>query len=253
MIKVITKLALCMAISTLSLSAFAKPTESSDCKVQQYQMAIKYQQGSPEIQALQQQSYLLATLRIQQYLEQHPNPTKPLAVVTDLDETVIDNSDLLARDTLACHDWSTWDTWAEWEKSGHPRLIPGSLDFFNFLNSKGIKIFYISDRTDENKAATLTTLKELNLPQVSSDNVLLLGPSKQKRRDLVTAQNYQTIMLLGDTLHDFSSDFNSKQTKAEGLKAVEKNKEHFGTDWIMLPNASYGSWHRNTLETWQKP
>ncbi|MBF7684892.1 5'-nucleotidase, lipoprotein e(P4) family [Acinetobacter sp. B10A] len=234
----------------LSTTALAKAPP--DCTIQQYQMALKYQQGSPEIQALQQQSYALATLRIQQYLEQHPQITKPLAVVTDLDETVLDNSALLARDTLACHDWSGWDTWSAWEKSGNPTLIAGSLDFFNFLNDKGIKIFYISDRSDENKAATLATLRQLKLPQVNADQVLLLGPAKQKRRDMVTAQGYQTIMLLGDTLHDFSNEFNSKQSKSEGLAAVEKNKAHFGTDWIVLPNASYGSWHKNILDTWKE-
>lgn len=243
---------------TALLFSVALPTtvlakNQPDCSIQQYQMALKYQQGSPEIQALQQQSYALATLRIQQYLAQHPHPEKPLAVVTDLDETVLDNSALLARDTLACHDWSSWDTWSAWEKGGTPTLIAGSLDFFNFLNDQGIKIFYISDRSDENKNATLATLKQLKLPQVNADQVLLLGPKKPQRRDSVTAQGYQTIMLLGDSLPDFSSDFNSKQTKAEGLAAVEKNKAHFGTDWIVLPNASYGSWHKNTLNTWQTP
>ncbi|SDC06472.1 5'-nucleotidase, lipoprotein e(P4) family [Acinetobacter boissieri] len=242
-------------LSTLFFSLYISATTyakaAPDCNVQQYQMALKYQQGSPEIQALQRQSYLLATLRIQQYLEQNPQTTKPLAVVTDLDETVLDNSALLARDTLACHDWSTWDTWSAWEKNGTPTLIAGSLDFFNFLNDKGIKIFYVSDRSDENKTTTLATLKQLQLPQVNADQVLLLGPEKQKRRDAITAQGYQIIMLLGDTLHDFSNDFSSKQNKSEGLAAVEKNKAHFGTDWIVLPNASYGNWHKNTLNIWQ--
>lgn len=235
----------------LSLSVPASANTQSDCPIGQYQMALKYQQGSPEIQALQQQSYALATLRIQQYLDKHPQMTKPLAVVTDLDETVLDNSALLARDTLACHDWSTWDTWSSWEKYGSPTLIAGSLDFFNFVNQKGIKIFYISDRSDENKTATLATLKQIKLPQVNADQVLLLGLDKQKRREKITDQGYEIIMLLGDTLHDFSNDFNSKQTKAEGISALERNKAHLGTDWIFLPNASYGSWHKNTLNVWQ--
>ncbi|MCF9046231.1 5'-nucleotidase, lipoprotein e(P4) family [Acinetobacter nectaris] len=220
-------------------------------EMQQYIMGLKYQQQSAEIHALQLQSYELATLHIQQYLQQHPN-AKNIAVVTDLDETVLDNSALLVRDTEQCHDWRTWDTWNDWEVNGHPTLMPGSLAFFNFLNERGIKIFYVSDRTQEHKASTVATLKELKLPQVSMNNVLLYDSPKQQRREKI-AKDYNIIMLLGDSLPDFSSDFTSKQSKTEREQGVLKNQHHFGHDWIVLPNSSYGAWSKDTLKAWDEP
>jgi predicted secreted acid phosphatase len=38
----------------------------------------------------------------------------------DLDETVLDNTPLLARDMEQCHDYTKWDTWGDWEKQGNP-------------------------------------------------------------------------------------------------------------------------------------
>ena len=172
--------------------------------------------------------------------------------MTDLDETVIDNAALLARDTQTCHDYQKWDTWVDWEKQGQPVLIPGSLEFFNFANEHGVKIFYVSDRTQTNKAATIKSLEKLNLPQVNANSVLLLDSSKQQRRETIEAANYNIVMLLGDSLPDFSTDFNSKQLKEERAAAVQRTKAHFGKDWIVLPNASYGAWTKDQLEPWVK-
>lgn len=249
----VKKIIVSLLLSTLFTTTInAKSSISHQCeKIQQYTMGLKYQQQSAEIHALQLQSYTLATLRIEQYLQQHPN-TKDIAVVTDLDETVIDNSALLARDTEKCHDWTSWDTWNEWEQKGNPSLIPGSLAFFNFLNERGIKIFYVSDRSQQHKSSTLSTLKSLQLPQVSAENVLLYDSSKQQRREKIS-KDYHIIMLLGDSLPDFSSDFTTKQSKAEREQAVLNNREHFGKDWIVLPNSSYGTWSKDHLKAWDKP
>lgn len=218
------------------------------CPSMPYEMAVKYQQHSAEIQALQLQSYELATLRLKEILKQHPD-AKNLAIVTDLDETVIDNSALFARDLQTCHDYTKWDTWKDWETQGHPLLIAGSLDFLNFATAQGVKIFYVSDRTQANKNATIQSLQKLQLPQVNEQSVLLLDSNKQQRRENI-AKNHQIVMLIGDSLPDFSTDFNSKQNKEERKNAILKTKQHFGHDWIVLPNASYGTWSKDTLKTW---
>lgn len=240
-----------LAIATTCSMVQAKPTQQ-ECAPKPYTMAIKYQQQSAEIQAIQLQTYQLATLRLKEILAQNPN-AQNLAIVTDLDETVIDNAALLARDTLACHNFEKWDTWVDWEKEGQPTLIPGSLEFFNFADQNGVKIFYVSDRTQPTKAKTIESLKKLNLPQVQENSVLLLESPKQERREKILNANYNIVMLLGDSLPDFSTDFSSKQSKAERAEAVMRTKEHFGQDWIVLPNASYGSWSKNELEPWEQP
>jgi 5'-nucleotidase (lipoprotein e(P4) family) len=223
--------------------AEAPPAAGALCPAKQYAMALKYQQQSAEIQAQQLQAYQAATMRLQQILKQHPQ-AKNLAIVTDLDETVLDNSDALVRDVEHCVDYTQWQSWEQWEKQGQPKLIPGSLEFLNYATRHRVKIFYISDRSEQYRAQTMANLRRLALPQVQDQQVLLYGSSKEQRRQKV-AQYYRIVLLLGDTLHDFHQDFNNQQTKAQRQTLVKKHHAHFGLDWIVLPNVSYGAWSKD--------
>ncbi|MCM2130263.1 5'-nucleotidase, lipoprotein e(P4) family [Larsenimonas rhizosphaerae] len=224
------------------------PVAAQLCEPMAYRMGLHYQQ-SAEVAALQRQSYVLASLRLDQALAAHPD-TDNLAIITDLDETVLDNSSLLVRDMERCHDYTTWDTWHDWEKEGVPTLIPGALAFLEKADRAGVSIYYISDRSDENKSDTIATLDRLGLPQTSEDHVLLLGPPKAERRASVL-KDHTVIMQLGDTLHDFSDRF-AGTTPAQDHQQVQRSADHFGHDWIMLPNAAYGHWSDSDLKTWQE-
>lgn len=235
-------------IMMLSFMFSAMSYAADGCDAKQYEMGLRYQQQSAEIMALQLQSYKLATNNINKIIKEFKSDKKP-AVVLDLDETVLDNTPLLVRDMNKCHDYTSWDTWSEWEKKGNPKLIPGSKAFVDYLTSKDIKIFYVSDRYQENKSDTMKTLLELKLPQVSSDNVLLYTGTKQERRDLIE-KNYKIVMLLGDSLPDFAALFKNKKPANEQRELVQQENKHFGYDWIVLPNAAYGSWTKSSLDAW---
>lgn len=151
------------------LSATATAAESNLCEPKAYEMALRYQQKSAEIMALQLQTYRFATERFNEKLKNLKTPEN-YAVVMDLDETVLDNTPLLVRDTEQCHDYTKWDTWSDWEKQGKPGLIPGAKAFLDHVNQSKVRIYYVSDRMQENKADTLNTLKALGLPQVSDES-----------------------------------------------------------------------------------
>ena len=244
--------AFCAPLALVACAAAANAdAQKTLCNQQSYEMGLKWQQQSAEVAALQRQSFALATMRLDQALEQKKEGEK-LAIITDLDETVIDNSDLLVRDMRACHDYTTWDTWKDWERNGHPRVIPGAKDFLDHADEKGVAIFYISDRYDENKAQTVASLEKLDLPQVSDTSVLLLGPPKQDRRASVVA-DYKVVLQLGDTLHDFSEDYVSSVPLDQQRDLVAKEADRFGDDWIVLPNATYGTWRKADLTACDAP
>ncbi|WCR10953.1 5'-nucleotidase [Paracoccus stylophorae] len=241
-----------LALPALLLAGPALAQDSAapadDCAVAEFSMGLRFQQQSAEIRALQRQAFNLATMRLDAAVEGADDPAK-LAVVTDLDETVIDNSALLARDLADCHMYDVWDTWLPWERDGDPTLVPGAREFLDHADGLGVTIRYVSDRSDQQKQHTLDTLSELGLPQVSEESVLLLGPPKTERRDLV-AQDHQIVLLLGDTLHDFDGRF--RKTPLEDQKAtVDEEAAKWGDMWIVLPNASYGTWSDATLTEWQ--
>ncbi|MCL1127676.1 5'-nucleotidase, lipoprotein e(P4) family [Shewanella surugensis] len=241
--------ALLLSLPLINTTALAA-TDNDVCKAKENAMALSYQQQSGEITALQIQTYAFATERFKQILRDNTS-TEKMAVVLDLDETVIDNSPLLVRDMNNCHDFTAWDTWNDWEQKGQPTLIPGAKTFLDYVNTRDVKIFYVSDRFQKNKADTLNSLNALNLPQVSSDNVLLLTGSKEVRRASIR-ENYNIIMLFGDSLADFDAAFKNKKSTEYQRNLVKQQSEHLGKDWFVLPNASYGSWMQAPLTSWDE-
>lgn len=92
-----------------------------------------FQQKAAEYRALCYQAYNIATFRIDTY---RPLTNKPLAVVTDLDETTFDNSPYQIREGLKGKDFEP-STWAEWTALGVADTLAGSVSFFKFAASKG--------------------------------------------------------------------------------------------------------------------
>jgi 5'-nucleotidase (lipoprotein e(P4) family) len=240
-----------LAVSLLSApSAFADTAAKpkTNCAVAEFAMGLRFQQQSAEIQALQLQAYNIATEKLAKAVAAAKDPSK-LAVVTDLDETVLDNSALLARDLANCHQYDAWDTWLPWERDGMPGLIPGAKQFLEHADKLGVTIRYISDRADEQKKYTLATLSKLGLPQISEDSVLLLGPPKVERRVIVGA-DHQIVLLLGDTLHDFDARFR-KTPLDQQRQTVAAEAGKWGIEWVVFPNATYGTWSKAPLQTWE--
>ncbi|MFI8747271.1 5'-nucleotidase, lipoprotein e(P4) family [Pseudomonas sp. NPDC077186] len=235
-------------LATPSAFADTSAKPKTDCAVAEFAMGLRFQQQSAEIQALQLQAYNVATQKLDAAVAAVKDPSK-LAIVTDLDETVIDNSALLARDLANCHQYDAWDTWLPWERDGMPALIPGAKQFLQHADRLGVTIRYISDRADEQKQHTLATLSKLGLPQVSEESVLLLGPPKVERRAIVSA-DHQIVLLLGDTLHDFDARF--RKTPLDQQRAtVASEAGKWGSEWIVFPNATYGTWSKAPLQAWE--
>ncbi|MDP0929099.1 HAD family acid phosphatase [Paracoccus onubensis] len=217
----------------------------------EHAMAIRYQQRSAEIKALQRQCYALATLRLRAIVEAAGGSGAGLAVVSDIDETILDNAAVMAH----AMSWPTRqdkiDIWKLWEREGQPHLIPGAADFFELADELGVTIFYVSDRFDENKIATIATLSRLGLPQVDADHVRLLGPPKAERR-IAIEKSHRIILLLGDTLHDFDDAFAGSPLE-EQHRLTEEHARRFGEDWIVFPNAGHGTWMEAELLPWDAP
>ena len=127
----------------------------------------------------------------------------------------------------------------------------GAADFFHLADRLGVTIFYVSDRFEENKLATIATLSRLGLPQVRAEQVLLFGPPKAERRAAVE-RDHRVILHLGDTLHDFDGVFRKAPTEVKRAE-VDRNAAHFGADWIVFPNATYGDWSTAPLTAWDAP
>lgn len=206
-------------------------------------LALSWVQTAAEFKALAHQAFNIARLR---WDLDKQNDKK--AVVVDLDETVIDNSPFNAGLIGKNYGYGN-TTWKEWCDAESATAMPGAVAFLNHVVQSGGDVFYVSNRKAQPEKnydlteVTMNNLKALGFPQVDKDHILLRTDTsnKQPRRDRITGQGYRIVLLLGDNLNDFSSEFGA-QTINERAAAVEMNKENFGDIFIVLPNPIYGNW-----------
>ncbi len=166
---------------------------------------------------------------------------KPRAVVVDIDETMLDNSPAQAAGIRTNTSFNQKD-WAAWTSMRKAKAIPGAVDFANYSKSVNARVFYVSNRDESEKQATIDNLKAVGFPDVSEDNVLLRQKESTKEpRRLKVAESYRIVMLLGDNLNDLANFFERKSV-ADRFAETDRVREMWGTRFIVLPNAMYGEW-----------
>jgi 5'-nucleotidase (lipoprotein e(P4) family) len=201
--------------------------------------ASAYQQQAAEYRALCYQAFNLARLR----LDQHMSISNPLprALITDIDETILDNSRYQVHQSLMGRDYDS-KSWAEWTARGEADTVPGAPSFLSYAASKGVQIFYITNRNESERTGTLANLQKFNLP--NSDNAHLIMrkdvSSKEIRRQEVM-KNYNILLYLGDNLADFHALYDVKGA-SNRLAATNQLLAEFGDKFIVLPNPAYGDW-----------
>jgi 5'-nucleotidase (lipoprotein e(P4) family) len=220
-------------------------------------MALLYQQKAAEYRALCLQAYNIARERVATAARTQKSAL-PLAVVTDLDETALDNS---ANDAwLYKHDTTYWPVqFNHWCLAAAADSIPGSVTFFRFVNGlrdrKGRKvdIYYISNRDDSLVWATMKNMDSLGFPQISRSHFMFkkeTSSGKQSRRDSVSA-GHIIVALLGDNLVDVDSAFDGKGLVAR-LSATDRLSARWGENYIVFPNATYGDWENALYKDYMK-
>lgn len=205
-----------------------------------------WMQRSAEYKALCIQAYNIADLRLNQILT-YQKPAKPLAIVTDIDETFLDNSAYAVHQALQNKDYQE-KSWDQWVQKAQADTLAGALKFFQDAAKKGVAIFYITNRNTAGRAATLRNLQKYQFPNADDSHLLTKGSSssKEDRRNEVS-QNYHIALLLGDNLSDFSALFDKEEETQRSITVLE-HSEDFGKRFIILPNPNYGDWETSLYQ-----
>ncbi|MBD2341826.1 5'-nucleotidase, lipoprotein e(P4) family [Calothrix sp. FACHB-156] len=234
-------------------------------------LAVNWVQQSGEYRALTYQAFNLAQLNFDKAKSKriaHP------AIIVDIDETVLDNSPYQAGlvDSNNIFQPVTWNQWIKEEKA---KAIPGAVEFIDYVNKNGGKVFFISNRDEKSvksskindlKIATINNLKAVGFTGVDEQTVLLKGEftkkidskentSKQWRVDAVKngsadGKRYTVIALIGDNLNDF--DETVGKSNQQRRNSVDNNRNSYGMfnitkgivkpAYIAIPNPMYGNW-----------
>ena len=254
--KSLNQLYLCAVLSIFSAHQANSTETSIDRSLQEQTMlSVLYAQSSTEyaancIQTYANASQILDTAIADKEwtaaLEQTGEYSeKPMAIILDVDETVLDNVAFQARSILSGLSYP--NGWIEWGLEASAKPVPGVSNFLKKASKKGIKIFYVTNRVAELEEATRINIKNLGLPFDEDRDVLLMrdengwGSDKVSRRALV-AKDYRILMLVGDQLTDFIS-LEEATTDIDSRKELaEKYSDMWGQKWFMLTNPMYGKW-----------
>ena len=215
---------------------------------QQYQaetetMGLLWMRTSAEYRALAYQGYNVAMNAVKMAVTDPSHQRKPLAIVLDADETVVDNTKLMGESIANGNGRFDAPWWRQAVHQGKSQAMPGAVEFLNEVHKQGVEIFYVSNRyAPVNLDVTIQNFKELGFPSVDKDHVLLFekDSDKQPRFDVI-AKKYAVVVYMGDNAGDFPIGTKGK-TLAERNDIIDAHKEDFGTTFVVFPNPAYGSW-----------
>ena len=204
-------------------------------------MAVLYQQHSAECKALYYQAFNLAKIMLDKDLVNKKLKGKR-AVVVDIDETILDNSPfeakMITKNAKYPEDWYVWTSLAK------AKALPGAAEFLNYAASKGVAVFYVTNRMESEIAVTLKNLKDEKFPMADTLHLIpKKNESSKENRRLKIMEKYRIVLLAGDNLTDFSAVFDKTSLETRDAKTTELRNE-FGRRFIVLPNAMYGDWER---------
>ena len=195
---------------------------------------VRWVRQSAEYRILCEQLFHQATVAILRRVKAEKNSGN-LAVVVDLDETVLDNSHYQVERWKAGLSF-TQDSWSDWVNRKEAGLIPGAKAFLSTVRKKGVRVVFLSNRMNDNLNPTRENLQALKVLDPRDLFLLRLDKDdlKEVRRKEVTDGTgrmkkvgpLKVIGYVGDQMGDFPSD----------------RKQEFGKTNFLLPNPMYGKW-----------
>ena len=168
----------------------------------------------------------------------------PPAIILDADETVIDNGGYESWLVVAHKEFSG-KTWGAWVAAAEAKAVPGALDFTKYADSKGVKVFYVTNRAASTEKDTRENMQKLGYPMGGNVDTFLMqngkpdwGSAKGTRRAVIT-KDYRVLLNIGDNFGDFDDRY--RTSAAERQTAFDSDMAYWGRQWLMIANPTYGS------------
>lgn len=207
--------------------------------------ALAWKQTAAEYRALYHQGFNIARMHIEAALANRKDGDHPLAVVTDMDDTVVLPLEYwghLVNNNIDYFDDPIWDAWIP---SNGVIAAPGAKEFLEFCAANNVEVFYITSREQGEKTYdyAMGHLKHLGYPYADDAHLTVLRDTsnKEKPQDVIL-ETHDVIVFLGDNLNDFRRKYYLKGDIAGRIVAMEEDKAKFGMDYVLFPNPTDGHW-----------
>jgi len=232
----------CIYLSGCAMAPAIPPTPTPTPNI--LTVAVAWKQTAAEYEALYHQGFNIARLRVEHELAQQQPNGLPLAVIVDMDDTILDTRDYWAGLLASGQDFFDDAQWDIWISENKVRPTPGSLEFLTFCAEQQVQVFYVTSR---NQGAStydyaLNHLQLNGFPFADTQHLTVLTDSsnKQLRQDDIRAM-FDVVVLIGDNLNDFSREF-YVDDQLERKALMQQHRKQFGARFILLPNPTDGHW-----------
>ena len=206
--------------------------------------AIRWARLAAEHRALYLQVFTMATAHVEREAQSRAPGT--WAIVSDADETLIDNSVYQVQQAQKGRPFDPV-SWRAWTALREATPLPGAAAFLARVRALGGKIVVVTNRAESECADTVDVFRAHAL---AYDAMLCMpdsGPSDKNPRFEAVARGttaaglppLDVVAFLGDNILDFPGLGQSIREQPDSAFAP------FGTRFFLLPNAMYGSWEKN--------
>jgi 5'-nucleotidase (lipoprotein e(P4) family) len=215
--------------------------------------ALAWMMTSAEYEAICRQTYADArefVARAKASLNDR-RTTRPLAVVLDLDETVLNTAVAFNQYLLEKRLPYNETLWRRWNETQAEKIsaVPGAKDFLDGLARSGVEPVFITNRDESLRDETIAVLRSLGLwsGPLSSHQLLMAvsGERGKERRRKEAEARYEILAFVGDNLADFAEVFEHERSGgyADRTRLVGTTfGDRWGQGWFVLPNPVYGDW-----------
>jgi len=168
----------------------------------------------------------------------------PPAVILDMDEAILRSDPFQAWLVKSNRPFRVKD-WNDWVRTASAEAIPGALEYAHQAKARGVKVFYVTNRSAEVKAASLANLRRLGFPIENAEDLLTQrerpgwDSDKSSRRALL-ARSHRIVQIVGDNLNDFTGGARRSPEQRQAL--ADRFADYWGSRWILIPNPAYGGW-----------
>ncbi|WP_339388342.1 5'-nucleotidase, lipoprotein e(P4) family [Vibrio caribbeanicus] len=207
--------------------------------------SLAWKQTAAEYQALYYQGFNIAQMHLQRALAMRKPGDKPLAIISDLDDTLVLPLDYwgnLVNRGLDFFDDTIWDKWIP---ANRMEPSPGAKAFLKYCQDNNVEIFYITSRDQGKKTFdyALGNIKYLGFPLKDNSHLTVLRDTsnKQTRQDEIM-NDYDVVVMLGDNLNDFRRKYYIKGNVEGRLTKMREDRDEYGMKYILFPNPTDGHW-----------
>jgi predicted secreted acid phosphatase len=206
----------CGMLATLAFGAPPEPRNISLLKadIRAYVASGDYARGVEEV-AAQAETWIEARVRREHEAPPAEAPTPKLAVIFDLDETLIDNVGHVLEEDFGY----VPGVWADWVERAEAPAIEPVRRVYATAHRLGVAVVFLSGRRERDRAATERNLRAIGCVDCAR---LILKPNdrkgpngefKRSERKRLAAEGFVVVANLGDQASDFDGGGAEKNFK----------------------------------------